>query len=187
MAWNFSILNCSQTPDFFLVILTILNQGNFSGFNVFYRQKIDGFHACLLFHTFYIKHPYIDGLHNMSYSERLQKLDLPTLRYRRLRGDIIEIFKHVHSYDASIVAPSFQRRFRPSRKHGYQLHEPVPRDGIRGVQANSFHYRVPVIWNNLPRKVVEACTLDTFKNRLDKLWENQPMKYDHRATLQIDL
>ena len=56
----------------------------------------------------------VDGLRNMSYSERLQKLDLPTLRYRRLRGDIIEIFKHVHSYDASIVAPSFERRFRPS-------------------------------------------------------------------------
>ena len=56
----------------------------------------------------------VDGLHNMSYSERLQKLDLPTLRYRRLRGDIIEIFKHVHAYDGNIVAPSFQRWSRPS-------------------------------------------------------------------------
>ena len=129
----------------------------------------------------------VDGLSNLTYSERLQKLNLPTLKYRRLRGDIIEMYKHVHTYDADIVAPSFLRRFRPSRQHEYQIHEPVPKDGIRGVQANSFHYRIPRIWNNLPRQVVEAKNLDTFKSRLDKLWSNQPMKYDHRATLQIDL
>ena len=129
----------------------------------------------------------VDGLSNLTYSERLQKLNLPTLKYRRLRGDIIEMYKHVHTYDADIVAPSFLRRFRPSRQHEYQIHEPVPKDGIRGVQANSFHYRIPRIWNNLPRQVVEANNLDTFKSRLDKLWSNQPMKYDHRATLQIDL
>ena len=129
----------------------------------------------------------VDGLCNMTYSERLQKLNLPTLAYRRLRGDLIEMFKHVHTYEANIVAPSFQRRVRPSRKHDYQLHDPVPKDGIRGVQANSFHFRIPTIWNNLPSKVVEACSLDTFKNNLDKLWANQPIKYDHRATLQSDL
>ena len=30
---------------------------------------------------------------NMSYSDRLQRLNLPTLKYRRLRGDKIEVFK----------------------------------------------------------------------------------------------
>ena len=87
----------------------------------------------------------VDGLSNLTYSERLQKLNLPTLKYRRLRGDIIEMYKHVHTYDADIVAPSFLRRFRPSRQHEYQIHEPVPKDGIRGVQANSVHYRIPRI------------------------------------------
>ena len=128
----------------------------------------------------------VDGLQNLSYKERLEKLNLPTLKYRRLRGDIIEIYKHVHVYEAAIVASSFQRRCRPSRKHDHQIHEPVAKDGIRGVQANSFHYRIPTIWNNLPRTVVEAQTLDKFKNRIDKLWDKQPMRYDHRATLQID-
>ena len=128
----------------------------------------------------------VDGLQNLSYSERLKKLNLPTLAYRRLRGDLIEMFKHVHIYDPSTVAPSFQRRLRPSRKHEYQLHEPVPNDGIRGVQANSFHYRIPRIWNQLPHQVVSASSVDSFKAKLDNLWSNQAIKYDHRAMLQID-
>ena len=129
----------------------------------------------------------VDGLSNLSYSERLRKLNLPTLKYRRHRGDLIEMFKHMKTYDSSIVAPSFQHRFRPSRKHKFQIHDPAPKDGIRGVQANSFHYRIPRIWNNLPNNVVDASSLESFKNKLDKLWENQPMKYDDRATLRIQI
>jgi len=29
---------------------------------------------------------------NMSYTDRLQRLNLPTLKYKRLRGDMIEVF-----------------------------------------------------------------------------------------------
>ena len=32
-------------------------------------------------------------LKNMSYKERLEKLKMPTLNYRRQRGDMIETFK----------------------------------------------------------------------------------------------
>ena len=39
----------------------------------------------------------VDGFHHMSYSERLKKLNLPSLVYRSARGDMIEIFKHFHS------------------------------------------------------------------------------------------
>ena len=36
----------------------------------------------------------------MSYTDRLQRLNLPTLKYRRLRGDMIEVFKITHEiYD----------------------------------------------------------------------------------------
>ena len=37
----------------------------------------------------------IRGLRGLSYTERLQKLKLPTLKYRRLRGDMIELYKMV--------------------------------------------------------------------------------------------
>ena len=97
------------------------------------------------------------------------------------------MYKHVNTYDSSTTAPSFQRRFWPNRNHEFQVHKPIPKDGIRGIQANSFHYRIPTIWNHLPKSVVNAKSLDSFKTKLDKVWENQPIKFDYRATLQIDL
>jgi len=35
---------------------------------------------------------------HLTYTERLKQLQLPTLKYRRLRGDMIEVFKMVHKY-----------------------------------------------------------------------------------------
>ena len=35
----------------------------------------------------------LPGFHVLTYPERLKKLDLPTLSYRRLRADMIETFK----------------------------------------------------------------------------------------------
>ena len=35
------------------------------------------------------------AMKGVSYGEILKKLHLPTLKYRRLRGDIIEVFKNI--------------------------------------------------------------------------------------------
>ena len=121
----------------------------------------------------------IDGFGKLSYSERLKKLKLPTLAFRRLRGDMIETYKHFHSYDPSTLSKSFRPRTRPSRSHKYQIHPVKPLDGERGVHKNSFYCRVVDLWNELPSSVVEAPTLNTFKNRLDAHWKDLPLKYDH--------
>ena len=50
----------------------------------------------------------IPGFEHLSYSERLRKLKLPTLSYRRARGDLIQVFKLLHSevgFDKSL--PNF--------------------------------------------------------------------------------
>ena len=45
----------------------------------------------------------IPALRNLSYKERLQKLKLPTLAYRRIRGDLIEAYAIVHKkYDPDV-------------------------------------------------------------------------------------
>ena len=121
----------------------------------------------------------VDGLSKLSYSERLRRLDLPTLVYRRARGDMIEVYKHFHSYDPATLPDSFQPKTRLSRKHSYQLHELRPRDGTRGIQTNSFYYRAAKVWNNLPRKVVDAKNLNLFKNFLDDQWRNEEIKFNH--------
>ena len=120
----------------------------------------------------------VDGLGNLEYSERLRKLKLPSLKYRRLRGDMIEVFKHYNTYDKKVLSASFQPRIRSSRRHQYQLHERVPQDGTTGIQANSFYYRVSRAWNVLPQSVVSAPSIDAFKNRYDQHMENAPILYD---------
>ena len=36
----------------------------------------------------------VDGFGNLDYPERLKRLNLPTLVYRKKRGDVIELYKH---------------------------------------------------------------------------------------------
>ena len=73
----------------------------------------------------------VDGLHGLDYPKRMKKLDLPTLSYRRARGDMIEIYKHFHIYDKDIIPHKFQTGNRISRKHNFQLVQYMPRDGVR--------------------------------------------------------
>lgn len=112
----------------------------------------------------------VDGYAKLDYAERLRKLDLPTLSYRRKRGDMIEVYKHFNTYDKQCLSTSFNARNRHTRKHKLQLLERIPKDGCRGKQSNSFYFRVMRIWNELPQRVVEAETINAFKNELDKLW-----------------
>ena len=121
----------------------------------------------------------VDGMKELDYSERLRKLDLPTLVFRRSRGDMIELWKHFNSYDNSTLSPNFQRNTRISRKHRFQLMWNKPKDGARGIQTNSFYFRTVKMWNNLPRAVVDAETINTFKTLLDKAWTNIPTKFNH--------
>ena len=42
----------------------------------------------------------LNGMRDMSYPDRLRKLKLPILAYRRIRGDMIELYKLIHgNYD----------------------------------------------------------------------------------------
>ena len=129
----------------------------------------------------------MDCISKLDYTERLKKLNVPSIAYRRLRGDMIEIYKHHKKYDKQVLYSSFQSRQRASRKHDFQLHHRIAKDGSREVQFNSFYYRVVKSWNNLPREeVVNATNVNAFKNKLDEVWRNEARKFDHRALLQSD-
>ena len=119
----------------------------------------------------------VDGMKHMDYTERLQKLDLPTLQHRRERGDMIQVWKHFNTYDKCTLSSNFRPLPRTIRKHPFQLTWNRPKDGTRGIQHNSFYFRVANTWNLLPRKVVEAKNIDTFKSRLDTAWAEHPTKH----------
>ena len=52
------------------------------------------------------------------YQERLRLLGLPSLVYRRFRGDAIEVYKHVHGlYRSGLVMPLEDTKWRTTRGH----------------------------------------------------------------------
>ena len=63
----------------------------------------------------------VDGLLALDYEERLRKLELPTLVYIRARGDMIEIYKHIHTYDDTLIPDVFKLQPYGIRKHDFQL------------------------------------------------------------------
>ena len=124
----------------------------------------------------------VDGLGSLDYPERLRKLQLPTLVYRRARGDMIEVYKHMHIYERVILSRHFQLQPRGSRKHDFQLVWNMPKDSTRGLQANSFYYRTTRIWNELSKKVVNAKNINAFKSLLDEVWKEKATTYNPAIT-----
>ena len=110
---------------------------------------------------------YITGMYNLSYHQRLVKLNLHSLEFRRIRGDMIEVFKITHDfYDPRTTSTLL--KYVPvdnlTRGHKYKLTK--PRTNNKQFK-HFFTNRIINLWNNLPKKVVEAETMNTFKNRID--------------------
>ena len=114
---------------------------------------------------------------SMEYEERLQKLDLPTLQHRRERGDMIQVWKHFHSYDQSTLSSNFKPLPRTNQKTPFQLTWNRPKDGTPGIQRNSFYFRIAKAWNQLLTYVVDSESINTFKARLDTTWKDNPTEF----------
>ena len=119
----------------------------------------------------------VDGYSHLPYQDRLKKLDLPSLEFRRLMSDMVEVYKHIHVYDPLTIPNKLIRKTRPSRKHNYELQPNFAADGHRGPQTKSLYYRCITIWNSLPREVVNANSVKAFKDSLKKAWANHPLRY----------
>ena len=67
----------------------------------------------------------LPDMKDLSYEERLIKLKLPTLRFRRLRGDMIETYKIVTGvYDKRVtenILPLNQNIHQNTRGHSLKL------------------------------------------------------------------
>ena len=102
-----------------------------------------------------------------SLASLLRKTNLPTLCYRRARGDMIEAFKMMKIYDRDVI-PDFE--FSTSRTRASK-------------QIKQFYFSQSIInmWNRLPSSVVYANTVPQFERRLDTHWSKQEFKYNYRA------
>ena len=107
----------------------------------------------------------------LEYNERLRKLDLPCLLYRKLRGDMIEVYKMTSGkYDDDIQPPLSLKEdlnLRQTRGNSKKLRKEMCN---KLVKSNYFGNRVTNFWNDLPESVIQAPSVRAFESRLDRYW-----------------
>jgi len=113
----------------------------------------------------------LSELRNLPYEQRLQRLDLPSMRYRFVRGDMIEVYKYTHHLyltDHPPLPPAATDQ--STRGHSFKLSK---------IRCNTtqrqkfFAPRIVNLWNSLTEDIVTSPTINTFKNRLDKFWKEK--------------
>ena len=105
---------------------------------------------------------------NLSYEQSLKRLRLPTLAFRRVRGDMIKTYKIMRGlYDQQLtldngleLEDTTSHNLRKSRQ------KLKKRFCIKNIKIHSFSHKIVNLWNNFPSAAVEAKTLNSFKNRL---------------------
>ena len=125
----------------------------------------------------------VNNCKKMSYENRLKFLDLPTLKMRRLRGDMIEVFKILNGFYDSNVTPPLNRNM-DSRTRGNCMKLALVRSKL-DIRKYSFCPRVANAWNSLPDSVIVTPTINSFKNNLDKFWYSQEVYYNWKSELMI--
>jgi len=120
----------------------------------------------------------IQGMGNFKYPERLRHLELPTLAYRRNRGDMIVTCKLLSGlYDEQVT---LQLDMATIHTRGNSRKLTVMRCRF-DLRKYCFTNRIVNMWNSLPDNVILANNVNQFKNRLDKHWHD--IVFNYRADL----
>ena len=107
----------------------------------------------------------VSGLHLLPYDQRLSKLNLFSLVYRRARGDLILTFKILKTENHPNRDVFKEAHSTKLRGHHLKLYIQPSRLQCR---HHSFALRVCPLWNALPPDIISVSTVDHFKRRLDE-------------------
>jgi len=96
--------------------------------------------------------------------DRLKRLELPTLKFRRIRGDMIEVYKAINQYYDRKHTITFDLVGNSvTRGNKYKLRQCHCKYYL---WKHFFTNRIVAIWNSLPDYVVDAHSVNLFK-RID--------------------
>ena len=105
----------------------------------------------------------LPGLWNKSYVERLKILNLCTLEERRLRLDLIFLYKILKGEIIIDTEKYFDFKTTRTRGHSMALRE---KNSKKDIKKFSFAQRIVKVWNYLPEDTVSARTVNSFKTKL---------------------
>lgn len=103
-------------------------------------------------------------IRHLTYEERLQRFHLTTLKTRRLRYDLICVYRMLRGLMSVDQSLFFTQSCRFSRSHSQKMFVKFSRLDIR---HHFFSQRIVTVWNNLPKSCVEASNATSFKRNLD--------------------
>ena len=112
----------------------------------------------------------IPQLKGMQYDERLRSLNLPSLQYRRRRGDMIFAYKVMTDKVKLDSRKLFKSSDRTMRGHQYKIQKKQTK---KLTTINACSNRIVNDWNILPSEVVSATSTNAFKNKLDDHWKDE--------------
>uniref|UniRef100_A0A8C5MT82 Reverse transcriptase domain-containing protein n=1 Tax=Leptobrachium leishanense TaxID=445787 RepID=A0A8C5MT82_9ANUR len=116
----------------------------------------------------------IRGKEGLSYEARLTSLNLFSLEKRRLRGDLITLYKYIRGHYQPLSDNLFiNRTIHRTRGHPFRLEE---RKFSLKHRKGYFTVRTIKLWNSLPVEVVGSESVQTFKKRLDDFLQTQNIK-----------
>ena len=106
----------------------------------------------------------IPELSKLPYEMRLKNLNLTTLETRRIRGDLIEVYRIMNGIEAIDWKLLFSKApYDGTRGHTMKLEKKVIRLDIRKY---FFSQRVIDYWNALPQIAIDAKSINQFKSQL---------------------
>ena len=112
---------------------------------------------------------------NMEYPDRLRYLNVPCLVHRKLRGDMIELFKITHgNYDTDLTSPI---EISKSTTRGNKIKIKKP-SWNKKIRKNFFSIRAANTWNSLPNDVTNSPTIMAFESSLDNHLEQFNIKFE---------
>ena len=106
------------------------------------------------------------NLENLSYEERLQTLNLPTLKARRERGALITMYKCTTGMMDIDKTDFIQLNNNRTRGHSKKL---LIKHGQKDVKKHSFPNKFIEPWNDLPEHIVSAKNIHQFKKLYDEM------------------
>eukprot|EP00914_Ancora_sagittata_P020632 GHVO01040696.1.p1 GENE.GHVO01040696.1~~GHVO01040696.1.p1 ORF type:complete len:250 (+),score=12.86 GHVO01040696.1:161-910(+) len=117
----------------------------------------------------------VPGMLSLSYPERMRALGLPSLEYRRMRADMLQVYKIMHQYE-DVNSTEFLKMAETGRTRGHA--QKLEKERTRTMKARGiFRHRVVDNWNGLPERIVNAPNVNSFKSQLNTHWRDHPLKF----------